>query len=95
MRPADGLPATFVEAKDKGDKLRASYTCGRSKWPGTTLTKWLSYDYVKFIHQAQHFIEKNGEGRMAYISPRRHIPVTPYPCSPTLPHVSSTYTRLS
>lgn len=25
MRHADGQPATFVEAKDKGDKLRASY----------------------------------------------------------------------
>ena len=31
--------------------------------------KWLNDDYVKFIRMAQHFIEQNGEGILAYINP--------------------------
>nr|WP_025866042.1 type ISP restriction/modification enzyme [Prolixibacter bellariivorans] len=31
--------------------------------------KWLNDDYVKFIRYGQHFIEKNGEGVLAYINP--------------------------
>lgn len=31
--------------------------------------KWLNDDYVKFIRMAQYFIEKNGEGILAYINP--------------------------
>jgi predicted helicase len=31
-------------------------------------TKWLNNDYVKFIRFGQHFIEKNGEGVLAYIT---------------------------
>jgi predicted helicase len=30
--------------------------------------KWLNDDYVKFIRYGQHFIEKNGEGILAYIN---------------------------
>ena len=30
---------------------------------------WLNDDYVKFIRYAQHFIEKNGSGILAYINP--------------------------
>ncbi len=30
--------------------------------------KWLNDDYVKFIRYGQHFIEKNGEGVLAYIN---------------------------
>lgn len=30
---------------------------------------WLNDDYVKFIRYGQHFIEKNGEGILAYINP--------------------------
>ncbi|MHA7128406.1 type ISP restriction/modification enzyme [Algoriphagus namhaensis] len=30
---------------------------------------WLNDDYVKFIRYGQHFIEKNGSGILAYISP--------------------------
>lgn len=32
-------------------------------------SKWLNDDYVKFIRMAQHFIEQNGEGIVAYINP--------------------------
>lgn len=31
-------------------------------------TKWLNDDYVKFIRYAQYFVEKNGEGVLAYIN---------------------------
>jgi predicted helicase len=31
--------------------------------------KWLNDDYVKFIRLSQHFIEKNGEGVIAFINP--------------------------
>ncbi len=31
--------------------------------------KWINDDYVKFIRYAQHFIEKNGSGVVAFINP--------------------------
>lgn len=31
-------------------------------------TKWLNDDYVKFIRYGEHFVEKNGEGILAYIN---------------------------
>ncbi len=31
--------------------------------------KWINDDYVKFIRFAQHYIEKNGEGILAFINP--------------------------
>jgi predicted helicase len=31
--------------------------------------KWINDDYVKFIRYGQHFIEKNGEGVLAFINP--------------------------
>lgn len=31
--------------------------------------KWLNDDYVKFLRYAQHFVEKNGEGIIAFINP--------------------------
>lgn len=31
--------------------------------------KWINDDYVKFLRYGQHFIEKNGEGILAYINP--------------------------
>lgn len=32
-------------------------------------SKWINDDYVKFIRFGQHFIEKNGEGVLAFINP--------------------------
>ncbi|MBP5545566.1 MAG: N-6 DNA methylase [Kiritimatiellae bacterium] len=31
--------------------------------------KWLNDDYVKFIRMAQHYVERNGEGVVAFINP--------------------------
>ena len=35
--------------------------------------KWLNDDYVKFIRMAQYFIEKTGEGIIAFINPHGYI----------------------
>ena len=35
--------------------------------------KWLNDDYVKFIRMAQYFIEKNGEGIIAFINPHGYL----------------------
>jgi len=32
-------------------------------------SKWINDDYVKFMRYGQHFIEKNGEGILAFINP--------------------------
>ncbi|PVY43160.1 type ISP restriction/modification enzyme [Pontibacter virosus] len=32
-------------------------------------SKWINDDYVKFIRYGQHFIERNGEGILAFINP--------------------------
>lgn len=35
--------------------------------------KWLNDDYVKFIRYGQHYIEKNGEGILAYITNHSYL----------------------
>ncbi len=35
--------------------------------------KWLNDDYVKFIRYAQHYIERNGEGIVAFINPHGYL----------------------
>lgn len=35
--------------------------------------KWLNDDYVKFIRMAQYFVEKNGEGIIAFINPHGYL----------------------
>ncbi len=35
--------------------------------------KWLNDDYVKFIRLAQHYIERNGEGIIAFINPHGYL----------------------
>jgi len=35
--------------------------------------KWINDDYVKFMRMAQHYIEKNGFGIMAYINPHSYL----------------------
>jgi len=36
-------------------------------------SKWINDDYVKFLRYGQHFIEKNGEGILAYINPHSFL----------------------
>lgn len=69
-----GNPPYFGESANKGDwimKLMEDY----KKEPGgkeklkERNPKWINDDYVKFIRYGQHFIEKNGEGILAFINP--------------------------
>jgi len=69
-----GNPPYSGESANKGDwimKLMEDY----KKEPGGTEKlkernpKWINDDYVKFMRYAQYFIEKNGEGILAFINP--------------------------
>jgi len=69
-----GNPPYSGESKNKGEwimNLMEDY----KKEPGGILKlkernpKWINDDYVKFIRYGQHFIEKNGEGILAFINP--------------------------
>ncbi|HHB51714.1 MAG TPA: DNA methyltransferase, partial [Saprospiraceae bacterium] len=69
-----GNPPYSGESANKGEwimKLMEDY----KKEPGgkeklkERNPKWINDDYVKFIRYGQYFIEKNGEGVLAYINP--------------------------
>ena len=69
-----GNPPYSGESQNKGDwimRLMESYKVE----PGGEVRlkernpKWLNDDYVKFIRLAEHYVEKNGSGVLAYITP--------------------------
>lgn len=69
-----GNPPYSGESQNQGDwimKLMDDY----KKEPNTTERlkernpKWINDDYVKFIRYAQHYVEKNGSGVIAFINP--------------------------
>lgn len=69
-----GNPPYSGESANKGDwimKLMEDY----KKEPGgkeklkERNPKWINDDYVKFLRYGQHFIEKNGSGVLAFITP--------------------------
>lgn len=69
-----GNPPYSGESQNKGDwimDLMDDY----KKEPGgkeklkERNPKWINDDYVKFMRYGQHFIEKNGEGILAFINP--------------------------
>ena len=73
-----GNPPYSGESQNKGDwimKLMEDY----KKEPGGKVKlkernpKWINDDYVKFIRYGQHFIEKNGEGVLAFINPHGYL----------------------
>lgn len=75
---AFGNPPYSGESTNKGDYimgLMGSY----KKEPGGKIklqeknSKWLNDDYVKFIRLGEHYIEKNGEGVMAYITNHSYL----------------------
>lgn len=69
-----GNPPYSSESQNKGDwimKLMEAYKVepgGKTKLQERN-PKWLNDDYVKFIRLAEHYVEKNGEGIVAYITP--------------------------
>ena len=69
-----GNPPYSGESSNKGEwimKLMEDY----KKEPGGIQKlqernpKWINDDYVKFLRYGQHFIEKNGQGVLAFINP--------------------------
>ncbi|MBO1926539.1 N-6 DNA methylase [Thiomicrorhabdus sp. 6S2-11] len=69
-----GNPPYSGESANKGDWIM-SLMDDYKKEPGGKQKlqernpKWINDDYVKFMRFAQHFIEKNGEGVLAFINP--------------------------
>jgi predicted helicase len=69
-----GNPPYSGESQNKGDwimKLMEAYKVepgGKTKLQERN-PKWLNDDYVKFLRLAEHYVEKNGEGIVAYITP--------------------------
>lgn len=73
-----GNPPYSVESKNQGDwikKLMDDY----KREPNTTERlkernpKVINDDYVKFIRYAQHYVEKNGSGVIAFINPHGYL----------------------
>lgn len=69
-----GNPPYSGESANKGDWIM-SLMKDYKKEPGgieklnERNSKWINDDYVKFMRYGQHFIEKNGEGILAFINP--------------------------
>lgn len=69
-----GNPPYSGESANKGDWIM-SLMEDYKKEPGgieklnERNSKWINDDYVKFMRYGQHFIEKNGEGILAFINP--------------------------
>jgi len=69
-----GNPPYSGESKNKGDwimELMEDYKKepGGKKKLQEKNPKWINDDYVKFMRYGQHFVEKNGEGILAFINP--------------------------
>ena len=73
-----GNPPYSGESSNKGEwimKLMEDY----KKEPGgidklkERNPKWINDDYVKFMRYGQHYIEKNGEGILAFINPHGYL----------------------
>ncbi len=69
-----GNPPYSGESANKGDWIM-SIMEDYKKEPGGKVklqernSKWINDDYVKFIRFGQHYIDKNGEGILAFINP--------------------------
>jgi len=73
-----GNPPYAGESINKGDWIM-SLMDDYKKEPGGKQklqernSKWINNDYVKFMRFGQHFIEKNGEGVLAFINPHSFL----------------------
>ena len=69
-----GNPPYSGESQNKGDWIMHLMDAYKVE-PGGKVKlkernpKWLNDDYVKFIRLAEHYVEKNGSGIVAYITP--------------------------
>jgi predicted helicase len=73
-----GNPPYSAQSSNKGEWINSLVNSYKYE-PGGAVKlkeknpKWLNDDYVKFIRYAQHLIERNGEGIVAYINPHGFI----------------------
>lgn len=75
---ATGNPPYSGESSNKGEWISALMEDYKKEPGGLSKLneknpKWINDDYVKFIRLAQHFIEKNGEGIVAFINPHGYL----------------------
>ena len=67
-----GNPPYSGESQNSGKWINRLLNDYKKESSGTKLQeknpKWINDDYVKFIRYGQHFIEKNGEGILAFIN---------------------------
>ncbi|KAA6348447.1 hypothetical protein EZS27_004139, partial [termite gut metagenome] len=67
-----GNPPYSGESANKGKWIESLMRDYKKEPTGETLqernSKWINDDYAKFIRYGQHFIEKNGEGILAYVN---------------------------
>ena len=69
-----GNPPYSGESANKGDWIMSLMEDYKKEPEGIEKLnernpKWINDDYVKFMRYGQHFIEKNGEGILAFINP--------------------------
>jgi len=69
-----GNPPYSGESANKGDWIMTLMDDYKKEPGGVEKLKernpkWINDDYVKFLRYGQHFIEKNGEGILAFINP--------------------------
>jgi len=74
---AMGNPPYSGHSANKGEWIEGLLAAYKQEPGGGKLkeknTKWLNDDYVKFIRLGEHFIERNGEGILAYITNHSYL----------------------
>lgn len=73
-----GNPPYSGESSNKGpwiDDLMRTYKTepGGTRKLQERNSKWLNDDYVKFLRYAQHYVERTGEGVVAFINPHGYL----------------------
>lgn len=79
---AFGNPPYSGESSNKGDWIMKIMDDYKKEPSGGKLqernAKWLNNDYVKFIRLGEYYIEKNGEGVLAYITDNSYLENTTF-----------------
>jgi len=74
---AFGNPPYSGHSSNNGEWIQDLITAYKKEPSGGKLqeknSKWLNDDYVKFIRLGEHYIEKNGEGVLAYITNHSYL----------------------
>jgi hypothetical protein len=75
---AFGNPPYSGHSANKGEWIESLLEAYKKEPGGKTRlqernSKWLNDDYVKFIRLGEHYIEKNGEGVLAYITNHSYL----------------------